>query len=73
MSGDAYQAGWRAANRAHLRLTRDDNPYDDGDDWAEWDRGFAEGLVDAEEAAAEYRAEAAREERWLSKLHNKGE
>lgn len=66
---DAYAAGYSAAKHWSHRLRRDDNPYDEGADRNEWDRGFTDAEIDAREAAAEYRAEARREERWLEKLN----
>jgi hypothetical protein len=66
---EAYEEGYRCGAGTTHWIYRDDNPYDDGIEWLEWDRGFTDGEIDAREAAAEYRAEARREERWLEKLN----
>jgi hypothetical protein len=67
---EAYTEGYRAGKQAAWkRLHHEDNPYPDGEDWLEWDRGFTDGRADDADQAAEYRAEARREERCLEKLN----
>lgn len=60
---EAYEEGYRAGKQTGARRpTTDDNPYDDGIEWLEWYRGFNDGEIDAREAAADFRADAKRDE-----------
>ena len=61
-NSEAYEEGYRVGSWISARPTRDDNPYPDGEEWLEWDRGFTDGYADVNEAYEESRADARRDE-----------